>query len=186
MRPTEPESTGTPPSLFLRRPDLAGLPPLELPEGYTLRPAVDADADALADLLHAAFPEMEWTPALARERLLDDATVRTVFLIVHDGVPVATASVRLLSYAYPGSGYIHWVGASPLHRGKRLGYLVSLATLHEFARLGCRDAILETDDWRLPALKVYFALGFRPEHRHPTHAARWENLKESLAQYFTS
>ena len=40
-----------------------------------------------------------------------------------------------------------------------------LAALYEFARMGLTDAVLETDDDRLAAIKTYQNLGFQPEHR---------------------
>jgi GNAT superfamily N-acetyltransferase len=171
------------PSLFLRRPSLDDLPALELPDGYTLRTATDEDAEQLGAVLKAAFPEIDWWGTEgARKHLLDDETVKTTFVIEKGGRIVATASARLVPDAYPGSGYVHWVGADPEHRGKRLGFLASLATLHEFVRLGCKDAVLETDDFRLPAIKVYFKLGFAPEYRHATHAPRWARLGPRLGE----
>jgi mycothiol synthase len=177
------DSPPPPSSLFMRRLNLDDLPPLDLPNGYVVRAATDADADALAALLGGAFPEMSWTAANVRERLLDESSVRATFVIDREGIPVATASARIMPDDYPGSGYIHWVGTAPGHRGKRLGSLVSLATLHEFVRLGCVDAVLETDDFRVPAIKVYLALGFCPEYRHPTHAPRWAALASALTGY---
>lgn len=171
------------PSLFLRRPNLNDLPPLDLPDGYTLRAATDTDADAMAEMLAGAFPEMTWTVGNVRDWLLNDDSVKTTFVIDREGVPVATASARIVPDAYPGSGYVHWVGTAPGHRGKRLGLLVSLATLYEFVRLGCADAVLETDDFRVPAIKVYLTLGFRPEYHHATHAPRWAALAPALKEY---
>jgi mycothiol synthase len=168
------------PSLFLRRPHLDELPEMTLPNGYALRTAVPEDAENLSACLQKAFPEMTWTAERTTEWLLADESVKTIFVIEKGGVIVATASARLLPDAYPGSGYVHWVGADPEHRGKRLGYLASLAILHEFVRLGCTDAVLETDDFRLPAIKVYFRLGFVPEYRHATHAPRWARLAPRL------
>jgi mycothiol synthase len=60
---------------------------------------------------------------------------------------------------------------------------VSLAALHEFVRLSCADAVLETDDFRVPAIKVYLSLGFRPEYRHATHEPRWAALAPMLTGY---
>jgi hypothetical protein len=117
---------GPGPSLFLRRPDLDHLPPLDLPDGYALRAATDADADAMAEMLGGAFPEMSWTAGNVRERLLEDPTVRATFVIDQDGVPVATASARIMPDAYPGSGYVHalrwmhgewWSGGPLAHSG---------------------------------------------------------------------
>ncbi len=167
------------PQLHMRRATLDHLPPRPAPPpGYTLRAATAEDAGALAHCLGAAFPEMTWTPDNAYGCLLDDPSVQTTFVIVHDetGAIAATASARLLPDAYPGTGYVHWVGGDPQHRGKRLGSLVSLAVLHEFVRLGCTAAVLDTDDFRVPAITVYRDLGFVPQMRHATHPERWSRL----------
>jgi mycothiol synthase len=58
--------------------------------------------------------------------------------------------------------------------------MASLATLHAFRKLRCKDAVLHTDDFRLPAIKVYLELGFCPEYAHATHAPRWSRLSSSL------
>jgi mycothiol synthase len=164
----------------MRRPNLDGLPSLDLPPGYTLRTYRDEDLEPLAALLQSAFPEMTWDAEKVRGALPGDETVKTTFLIEHGGVPVATASARLVPEQHPGSGYVHWVGAHPEHRGARLGYFATVATLHEFVRLGCRDAVLETDDQRIPALRTYLRLGFAPEMRHDSHTARWARLAADL------
>jgi mycothiol synthase len=167
--------------LLMRRADLAALPDLPtLPPGYALREGGEADLSGLADLLGMAFDDNEWTEAKAQKALFADATVKRVYVIEHEGVPVATASVRLLPEAYPGSGYVHWVGAHPDHRRLGLGYIVSLATLHDFVAHGCRDAVLETDDFRLPAIRTYLKLGFAPVDRDETHPARWEKIMAQL------
>ena len=136
MFPFPPDGAGShpAPSLFLRRSDLADLPPLDLPDGYGLLTATDADADAMAEMLVGAFLEMVWTADKVRGSLLNDTSVKATFVIDREGIPVVTASARIVPDAYPGSGYVHWVGTAPGHRGKRLGLLASLATLHEFAR----------------------------------------------------
>ena len=131
--------TASGPSLQLRRPNLKNLPELALPDGYTLRSAGEDDAEGLAACLQTAFPEMTWTSENASNWLLNDPTVQTTFVIEQGGQIVATASARLLPDDFPNAGYIHWVGANPAHRGKRLGYFVSLATLHDFVRLNCQE-----------------------------------------------
>lgn len=168
--------------LFMRRADLDDLPALPpLPDGYRLRLAGDADADALAAVLWTAFDDDDWTVTRVHADLLHAPDVVSTFVIDFEGRPVATASTRLLPDAHPGSGYVHWVGALPAHAGRRLGFVVSLAVLHECARRGCRDAVLETDDFRLPAIKTYQNLGFRPEMRDEAHVALWQAVEEKLA-----
>src|SRR5215207_2363046 len=148
--------------LFMRRPHLDDLPPLPpLPPRYDLRTASLADEEALAATMRSAFGP-EWSVEKVRRELLNDPSVVETIVATVGGVPVATASVRLVPEAYPGSGYVHWVGTDAAHRGKRLGYAVTLAVLYRFRDLGCRDAVLETDPFRLPAIRVYLNLGFLP------------------------
>lgn len=167
--------------LLMRRPELTHLPPMpDLPAGYALREFQSGDEDGLAGLLSSAFPDERWTPELVRARLSNAPDVKKIFVIEFGGRPVATASVRVVPDRFPGSGYVHWVGVDPEHRGRRLGYIVSLAALHEFARMGLHDAVLETDDHRLAAIKVYHDLGFAPEHRNDLHIERWTKIAADL------
>lgn len=160
--------------LFMRRPNLKNLPPLPaLPSGYTLRDYRATDLESLAALMRAAFEDEQWTSERLRHALTEAPDVKRTFIVDYGGIPVASASARVMPEEHPGSGYIHWVAVSPDHRGQRLGYLVTLATLHEFVGLELEDAVLETDDHRLAAIKIYQELGFVPEYRHDTHIERW-------------
>ncbi len=164
----------------MRRSSLEELPALpELPAGYDLRPAQARDEEPLAAALSRAF-ELEWTPERVRNSLTSAADVDAVYVIAHNGVPVATASARLVPDRFPGSGYVHWVGVDPDYRGHRLGWIVSLRVLHRLRELGLRDAHLETDDFRLPAITTYLRLGFLPEPVDPGHPARWEAVRQAL------
>ena len=169
--------------LFMRRPSLDDLPTIPpLPLGYRLRIAGRDDAGALAAIMASAFGP-EWTAGHVRERLLDPPDViRTWMILARDG-SAATASTRLLPDAYPGSGYLHWVGTHQDHRGKRLGAIVTLAVLHDFREMGCRDAVLETDPPRLPAIRTYLNLGFRPEYRAAGHDLVWTGILRRIGSY---
>src|SRR5579864_1208683 len=113
--------------LLMRRPNLADLPEIPpLLAGYTLRTGREADLQKMAVLLQRAFADESWTPAKVHEALVADTSVKTTYVIEFAGTLVATASVRLLPEAYPDSGYLHWVAADPHHRGKGLGYIVTL------------------------------------------------------------
>lgn len=165
----------------MRRPNLAGLPPQgELPEGYSLREYRPGDAAGLAQLLARAEHDPGWDEARVRREITDAPGVDRTLLIEYAGKPVATATSRLAPEDFPGSGYVHWVASDPDHRGKRLGATVTIAVLHRFAEIGCHDAVLETDDHRLAAIKTYQRLGFVPVHREPSHIARWAKIASDL------
>jgi mycothiol synthase len=165
--------------LHMRRADLRNLPPLELPDGYILREYSTGDESGIAALLQTTFGDA-WTSERALEVLIDADDVKTTYVIEHNGEIVATASARLLPQMYSNAGYVHYVAASPNHAGKKLGFAVSLATLYEFVRLGCTSAVLDTDDFRLPAVKTYLNLGFVPHHTDDTHAERWSVVESNL------
>ncbi len=164
--------------LLMRRPNLDGdlLVP-NVPDGYEMRLAAAADEDALAHLLTTAFPELDpWTAESVRERLTQAADVDAVYVVAFDGQPVATASSRHDHERFPGSGYVHWVGALPGHSGKRLGSALMDRLLVDFRDRGYRDAVLETDDFRLPAIRTYLRHGYVPiteDVKGENHLARW-------------
>ena len=167
--------------LFMRRPDLDGLPDRpSLPPATDLRTAGPEDADGLAALLASAFGP-EWTADKVRHELVHAVDVESTFVVTLRGTPAATASARLLPEVYPGSGYLHWVGTHAAHRGRGFGRAVSLAALYRFRELGCRDAVLETDPHRWPAIRLYLELGFRPENVDPEHPEVWRSVLAELA-----
>jgi len=64
-----------------------------------------------------------------------------------------------------------------------LGGRVSRAGLRRLAadvERGCREAILDTDDYRLPAIRTYLRLGFVPDNLEADHAARWRTIDANL------
>jgi mycothiol synthase len=174
-------------SLSMRRPTLADLPEMPpLPAGYTLRTLQSDELESLARLLADAFHDAEWTPErcyeefLAEAEFLAEETVKKTFVIAFGGTLVATASV-LIQPGKPDTGVLHWVAADANHKGKRLGRIVSLAVLQEFARLGCTDSTLCTDDFRLPAIATYLRLGYVPEYGDESHLERWAKIEAALA-----
>jgi len=68
----------------------------------------------------------------------------------------------------------------PAHRGRRLGFWACLAALHRFAEEGREAALLLTDDFRLPAIRTYLRLGFRPVYTYESHMERWGKVFSEL------
>lgn len=151
--------------LFMRRPDLTGLPgSVSAPEGFGLRTANvedDRDSTQLATVLTQAFGDL-WTPSRVRSALSADEGVQATYAVTAGDDIVGTASVRVLPDSYPDTGYVHWVGVLPAQQGKRLGQLVTEQVLVHFASLRLAAAVLETDDFRIPAITTYLRLGFVP------------------------
>lgn len=168
------------PQLKMRRPSLEDLPVLEVPPGLTLRSAGAEDEHALAALLAVAFDDTGWTVGRVQRSLTQAEDVARVFVLTtEEGILVATASAQIP----PGetrTGLVHWVGADPSRKGRRIGYAVSLAVLHQLKERGCSAAALFTDDFRLPAIKTYLNLGFLPLVTHESHPGRWHAVAQGL------
>lgn len=172
---------------------LDGAPEPVLPADYHLRifdPASDTErylalvhkagftdftADRVAGCLNRVLPDgffvVDHMPA--------DAPART-------GEIVATA---MASHAptplHRYGGELGWVAGSPAHAGKGLGMAVCAAVVRRFLSAGYRRIYLLTDDWRLPALKIYLKLGFVPFLFTTGMAARWQAVCDKLSWPFT-
>ena len=147
-----------------------------------VRSATAADANALARLLAAAFPEMTWDAERARKDLLDAPDVKATFVVEEGGALLATASARYFDERFPGVGYVHWVAVDPAARGRGLFDVVMDAVQTQFETDGRPIAFLETDDARLPAIAAYLRLGYVPQYMEPDHEARWSAIFSQLAE----
>ncbi len=156
--------------------------PDERASGQIIRAAVSEDAAALAKLLGTAFPEMEWHVDRANRELLDAPDVTETFVAEQDGNLLATASARHFDERFPRVGYVHWVAVDPAARGGGLFDEVMGRVLDWFAADGRPEAILETDDMRLPAIAAYLRLGFVPQYTEADHELRWSKVFTALAE----
>jgi mycothiol synthase len=166
--------------LFMRRPHLYELPQLPTaPPGYSMRTYEADDCRGLGEVLSRSFQEL-WDDERVRSTLTAAPDVVRTHVVLCEARLVATASVRILPDLYPGSGYLHYVGVDPAHTRRGLGRLVTLRVLHDFRDAGLRDAVLETEVFRLPAIRLYLQLGFVPESRDLGEQIRWSSALPRL------
>ena len=173
--------------LVMVREGLAGLAPVAVPAGYALRqfqPGIGDEA-AWDRLLVQAFGASQPPRLFANILAADAACVpERIFFITCEGVPVATASAWYRPWWGVDTGYVHYVATNPEHKGRKLGYWVSLAVLHRFAAEGRTRAVLETDDERVPAIKTYLDLGFKPWPVEEDQRQRWRQVFETNKFHF--
>ncbi len=165
------------------------LPGVELPVGYTLHTLAERGEDDWIEALNATGELGEWDRARAREWLEaappgSSAADRPVvpegsFIIVFDGRAVATTCIVAPTESEP-CAEVGWVSVSPDHQGRGLGFQAALAALLYAKRMGYPESRLNTDDWRLPAIKTYLNLGFEPVIEHETHPRRWKDVFDAL------
>ena len=105
-----------------------------------------------------------------------------VFFMRHARMDVATAAAPVTA---EGVGWLHMVGVHPAYEGMGCGFCVSLAALRSLQALGVRECLLKTDDFRLPAVKIYLDLGFEPMYEPDDEEmkSRWEAVFAKLKEY---
>ena len=160
------------PQLIMRHPNITELPPLEPTNGITLHTHRDGDEAAWEQIIESAFEKHFDFELLIRLGGYDPSYV---IYAEKDGKEIATATA-VENPAYPGEGWFRMIGAHKDARGLGAGRLVCLAALHSLKNRGYKTAVLSTDDDRIPALTLYYSLGFRPVYTHESHKARWDAI----------
>jgi mycothiol synthase len=146
----------------MRRSTALPLPPLDVPDGVTIRSYRDSDAADVVAVNAAAFahhPEQGAMDAdnLARrmaEPWFDPA-----------GLLVAEDASGMLGFHWTKQhdsrlGEVYVVGVAPGAQGRGLGTLLTLAGLHHLAGLGVDEVLLYVEADNAPAVAVYSRLGF--------------------------
>jgi mycothiol synthase len=160
---------------------LASPPVPNVPAEYTLRTYRPQDKDAYLKLMaEAGF-------ATFNEDLLNAGLLRVLpkglFVVEHkktDQLAATTMATHNPIPEHPFGGELGWVAGSPAHSGKGLGKAVCAAVTARFISAGYDRIYLKTDDWRLPAIKVYFQLGYAPFLYAEGMEERWKAVCGAL------
>lgn len=176
-RATAPSSPRIAPQLVMRRPHVRELPPIALPPDCTIRCYESAADEAAWDRIIGDSFGMAAEGMFARSMRPDPAfQPERVFFVCRGVEPVATASAWFVERYGPTVGYLHYVGVMRAHAGHGLGLAASVAALRRLAAEGCTSAVLQTDDFRLPAIKQYLRLGFEPMLVDENQRTRWPDV----------
>ena len=162
------------PQLVMQKDDLNTLPALEIPAGYWVRTYRPGDEKSWENIINGAFGghESDFSTMMNDPSFLPER----VFFICYEESPIATASAWYPSDYPKDTSYLHMVGILPSHSRKGLGLQVSLAALHQMAKCGMVKVKLSTDDFRIPAIKTYLKLGFKPIIVHENQEKRWRDI----------
>ena len=168
--------------LRMIRPNLENLPELQLPPGYGMRTYCEGDETHWAHIISDSFGGRKRTAQDTRNEI----TGRDVFVpdglyfATHQDIPVGTACAWRESVDEKDVGYVHMVGVVAEHTGYKLGKWVSLAVLIYFRDNGFKCSMLDTDDFRVPAVKTYLNLGFIPVYVEDEQPKRWRDIFQKL------
>ena len=168
--------------LRMVRPNFDNLPELELPTGYGMRSYLEGDEEHWARIISDSFGGAKRTAQDTRDQITGRDVFRPdgFYLATYRGIPVGTACAWLDSIDETDVGNVHMVGVVAEHTGHKLGKWVSLAVLRYLRDNGFKCAKLDTDDFRIPAVKTYLNLGFIPVYVDDRQPERWQNLFQKL------
>lgn len=167
--------------LRMIRRNLDDLPEVELTSGYEIRTYRPGDEAAWAKIMNSGIGA-DWTAEKCSEALISKSQFLPdgLFFAVHDDEPVGSACAWRSSPDEWNEGYLHMVCVLPEHRGKNVGYLLALSVLHYFREHKFQSCILDTDEWRIPAIKSYLRLGFEPMYLDESQRERWQKVFEHV------
>lgn len=165
------------PQLIMRNSTMEQLPPLYLPHGVSLHNHVEGSEKNWEELIERAFEQHFSFDDFIRNK--DIYKPENVLYLSKDGRDIATTTVTE-NANFPREGWLRMVATDPKARGIGAGRLIVLAALHALAASGYKTTVLSTDDWRIPAITLYYSLGFRPVYTHESHEARWSEILPKL------
>jgi mycothiol synthase len=173
----------TMPQLQMDLDSLDRLPEAKVAEGYRLRIYQQGDEAAWCRLVNDCIGgRMDEASCRSSLTATPQFAPEDMSLAEHGAEVVGTACAHRGAHTPEGVGYVHMVAVDPSHRGKGLGRALTVAVLRRFRELGYRAATLQTDDFRLSAIRLYLGLGFHPAMTDESHPARWEAVLVQLGR----
>lgn len=163
--------------LVMNRETLNNLPDIIIPEGFSLRCFKDGDEAVWEHLAGDMCGEGGFDKTIKNHRFF---TPERVKMICYKDKPVATATAWDDEAGNADMGMVHMVAVDQEARGKGLGFIVTNAVLHHMKKEGKTSAYLTTDDFRIPAIKIYLKLGFKPDISQEGHSERWDRVIAGL------
>ena len=158
--------------------------PYTLGEGFTVidrtsdRFTKEEMADGWTDACTELCGGTRWTREQFYEKHWDDPLIPEdgIFFAVNpEGRIISTATVQVK----PGHvGNLHMVGTAMDCKGLGGGRAVCTEVVRYFQRHEITLAYLNTDDFRIPAIKIYLGLGYRPYLYTDGMVERWQKLME--------
>ena len=94
------------------------------------------------------------------------------FTALENGRVIAYVVGRLI----PPEGEIYRVAVRPEYRKRGIGYRLLDYAVKTSRGDGLETLFLEVRSQNIPAISLYYSLGFRPVYSHESHKARWEKI----------
>jgi len=154
---------------------------IHLPEGFYLRTFKKQDKKGLIEIFRLSGLA-EWSD-IEFEVVKSSFLPNGFFVVVENDTEkiVATMGARHTPNKFnPNAGDIGWLCSHPEFLGKRLGYAAAAAATNRLLEIGYTNIYVNTDDYRLPAIKIFLRLGFEPLMYNNGIEKRWNIIFNKL------
>jgi len=152
-----------------------------IPDGFRIRPLNDGDYDG--------YNEMRLSVEFGAWRKDEDMISYEQNIALPDGHLVlericggklcaSAGAEKSCMTEFPHVGNLGWVMTRPDMQGHRFGKLICTAAMRILAAHGYEYATLQTDDFRIPAVKTYLNSEWRPWIYDDTMEPRWRAMCE--------
>ena len=164
------------------RHSLEKLPRLQCPDGYHIRTYRKGDEAHWAQIMDRSFIDTGRTAQDTFVNVINQSNFDPdgFCFVVHQNIPIGTACAWNRHHRGKPIGYIDMLAVLPEHTGHKLGKWLTVFLLHYFKARQVAYVMLDTDDFRLPAIKNYLNLGFVPVYIRENHALRWQKVFKKL------
>ncbi len=168
--------------LRMIRCNLENLPVLQCSNGYRIRAYRKGDEAHWARIMDIAFVDQGRTAQDTYTNVINqpDFDPNGFFFAIYEDLPIGTACAWKRCFRGEKVGYIDMLAVLPEHTGHKLGKWLTLFLLHYFKAQHLTSVVLDTDDFRLPAIKNYLNLEFVPISIRENHTLRWHDVFEKL------
>ncbi len=153
------------------------------PPEYAIRTFQKGDEKAWVDIISAAFGEkFADDPEIVLKDIVNKPGFdpQSFFVATYKGEPVGAVIALTIPNGATELGYINLVAVKPQHQGKHLGRILTLSAMYYLKKSGLRTIVLDTDDYRLQAIKTYLSLGFTPVFLNRDHRKRWTRILKEI------
>lgn len=157
-------------------------PLCNLPPGYTeVRYEAGMENDWLA-LLNRDEEFGFWEKEQLLDQIINYLVPNGGILIKFDNAIIACASICRFEEFLP-SCVLMYVIVNMQHRGRNIGKYVTEKAIETAIDLNYPSVILRTDDFRLPALHIYYELGFKFDESEKKYSKkRWKKIEKTIIQ----
>ena len=120
-----------------------------------------------------------WTEEQFEKKMLGASGIfpNGIFYLLEDSKVIATATGVI---GENRTGSLHMIAMADECRGKGLGNILCAKVVNYLLDRGMEKITLRTDDFRIPAIKIYLKLHFFPVLSDENMATRWKAVAKTI------